>query len=587
MAKRKPKRKRATGAPASPDKAARQAASERNRRAERIAAARPAAVLAAAATDRGQRALHRVLHLLNAGFGELVGGPADTPGDPPLQDMDVSVWHQAPPRRNIHDWRSAATAAAISAEARPIFPVSTIAARLMAVVDVVARGYIPESTGWWYQRTEYGALIFHASEGGELLAQMACRLLAAIPAGDGLAALTVAVEAGALADLDDRRTVLLGVGFDGAPDPEDEAELMRMVAAAPDPDPATLLELAPADKLVPSYLLQTYDQSGGPSVTPGRGGAAPLRQRIWLDGLTNLRTTDRTGDMRRFTEQFGEVIDRWWPYGWDYRTTGKQWDGLVRALEGVSRQRLAYRDRHGVVHGLHVLVFTDYPLAAPSAAALRDANLRGAITLPEGAGKGPSISRAVLQHAGTISGPAQRLAVSWAFYRGRYLSQSGRWTAPTLPRTRQDEQGRYLDSEGRVILDRRGRPSTRFMDSRVILLDAAGVPVAKLEQAARVRNPSLDRAPAFTLDQWRRAAITHPAEDRRAAAKERQRLARGWRDLRDAGIVGLDELPGGHIRPIPPGDVGRSPSPSELRTDHERRTEERRARKQRSDRWGS
>ena len=580
MAKREPKQKQATtGARASSDEAARQAASERNRRAKRIAAANPAAVLAAAATDAGQRALHQVSHLLNAMSLECVDGPADTPGDPPLQDADVSVWHQAPPPRNIYD-RQAAAAAAVSAEARPIFPVSTITARLMAVVDLVGRGYIPDSSGWWYQRTEYGGLIFHAREGGERLDQMACRLLAAIPAGDGLAALTVAVEADALADLDDRQTVLLGVGFDEAPDPEDKAELMRMVAAAvPDPDPATLLDLAPADDLVPSYLLQAYDQSGGPFETQARGGVAPLRQRIWLDGLTNLRTTDRTGDMRRFAVPFGEVIDRWWPYGWDYRTTGKHWYGLVRALEGVSMQRLVYRDRHGVVHGLHVLVFTDYPLDAPSAAALRNTTLRGAITLPKGAGKGPTISRAVLQHAGTISGPAQRLAVAWAFYRGRYLSQNGHWTPPTLPRTRQDEQGRYLDSEGRIIVDRRGRPTTRFMDFGVVLLDAAGVPVAKLSQAARVRNPALDRIPAFTLEQWRRAAITYPAKDRRPAAKERQRLARGWRDLRDAGIVGLDELPGGLIRPIPPGDVGRSPSFRELRADHERRTEERRTEK--------
>ena len=35
---------------------------------------------------------------------------------------------------------------------------STIAARLMAVVDLVGRGYIPDSSGWWYQRTEYGGL---------------------------------------------------------------------------------------------------------------------------------------------------------------------------------------------------------------------------------------------------------------------------------------------------------------------------------------------------------------------------------------------------------------------------------------------
>ena len=337
--------------------------------------------------------------------------------------------------------------------------------------------------------------------------------------------------------------------------------------------------------MVPSYLLQAYDLSGGPLASVGRGGPAPVRQRIWLDALTMIVTTDRTGDLRRFNETLGDMVDRWWPYGWDYQRDS--WATLVRAFVGINAQRFAYHNRAGVLKACHMLVFTDYPLEAPSPKGLRAARVRGVLTQPEGNATGPSISRWSLQHSGTISGEAQRVVATWAFYRGRYLSWTNRegcrrWVAPTLPLTQQDGEGRYLDTKGCVILDKRGKPITRWSDPRVVMVDAAGVPVAKPNQAARIRNPQLDRAPAFTLDMWRSTTRAHPATDKQIAYKERQRLKAAFTEVEAASIFGVEQCPGGTYRLIPPGTVGRSPSKAELLADHERRVEE--ARKHRRDR---
>ena len=239
--------------------------------------------------------------------------------------------------------------------------------------------------------------------------------------------------------------------------------------------------------------------------------------------------------------------------------------------------------------GAHQVVDA-YPVTAPTPRALRAATFRGAITLPEGMARGPSLSRAALEHAGTLSGPAQRLVVAWAFYRGRYLSRATpkgrRFTAPTIPRARRDEQGRYLDADGSVILDKRGRPLERFTDPRVVLLDAAGEPVAMLDQAARDRNPALDRAPAWSLDRWRAETghrpVPRPATSaaRMAATKERRGIVTALDALHAASIVTYEKLPGELYRPVPPGKVGREPNRRELLEAHRRRLDDAKQKRQ-------
>ena len=298
--------------------------------------------------------------------------------------------------------------------------------------------------------------------------------------------------------LDAKPRVLFGADLIGDRlDAEDEAAMLKLATTAePDgPDTAPMLDFGVRDPagLVPPYLLDAYRAGGGASVSRGRGGPAPVRQRLWLHGLTAIEPTDRTGDMRRFGPlAIGKhLIDHLWPYGWDYRRS--DWPSLLNAIRAVNRQPLLYQGPGGVLKEVHLIAFTDYPVTAPDPRALRAATFRGVITLPEGMARGPSLARAALEHAGMLSGPAQRLVVAWAFYRGRYLSRATpkerRFTAPTIPRARRDEQGRYLDADGSVILDKRGRPLERFTDPRVVLLDAAGEPVAKLDQAARDRNP--------------------------------------------------------------------------------------------------
>ncbi len=284
--------------------------------------------------------------------------------------------------------------------------------------------------------------------------------------------------------------------------------------------------------------------------------------------------------MRRFGPlAIGEhLIDHLWPYGWGYQRS--DWPTLLNAIRAVNTQPFRYLGPGGVLKECHLIAFTDYPIGAPDPRALRAATFRWAVTFPEGMARGPSLSRAVLAHTGMVSGPAQRLVAAWAFYRGQYLSRATskgrRFTAPTIPKARQDKQGRYLDAKGEVILDRRGRPTERFSDGRVVLLDASDKPVARVDQAARDPNPALDRAPAWSLDRWRRETGYRRAPgtaSRTTAWKERQRIVAAFEALKADGI--LDFRKDGNLyRPIPPGKVGREPDRQELLKAYRRRLED-------------
>ena len=261
------------------------------------------------------------------------------------------------------------------------------------VMTVMVRAGDPQWTG--EQRPKGGGpdvtagqIVGEVEETGDPLSTVIGEWLKSTPAGD-VSALTAVVEAAGLTDLEARPNVLIGASLSGEVAPDDEAEFLGLGAAPEDEDPASLFALAPGDDrlvLVPSYLLQTYDMSGGPLVSRGRGGPAPVRQRLWLYGLTVLATGDRTGDMRRFRVPAGSVIDAIWPYGWDYQRSS--WPALFNAFEAINRQRLAYRDRLGVEHALHAVLFADYPQRAPSPAALRSAIIRGRCDVAGGCRQG-------------------------------------------------------------------------------------------------------------------------------------------------------------------------------------------------------
>ena len=137
-----------------------------------------------------------------------------------------------------------------------------------------------------------------------------------------------------------------------------------------------------------------------------------------------------------------------------------------------------------------------------------------------------------------------------------------------------------------MILDKRDRPLERFADPRVVLLDAAGEPVAKLDQAARDRNPALDHAPAWSLDRWRRETGYSPAPRpatsaaRWMATKERRRIEAAFEALQADGIVACEKLPGGLYRPVPPGKVRREPNRRELLEAHRRRLDDAKQKRQ-------
>ena len=164
-------------------------------------------------------------------------------------------------------------------------------------------------------------------------------------------------------------------------DAEDEAAMLELATTAePDgPDTAPMLDFGVRDPagLVPPYLLDAYRAGGGASVSRGRGGPAPVRQRLWLHGLTAIEPTDRTGDMRRFGPlAIGKhLIDPLWPYGWDYQRS--DWPSLLNAIRAVNGQPLLYQGPGGILKEVHLIAFTDYPVTAPNPRALRAATFRG------------------------------------------------------------------------------------------------------------------------------------------------------------------------------------------------------------------
>ena len=226
--------------------------------------------------------------------------------------------------------------------------------------------------------------------------------------------------------LDTNRRVLFGADLAGDRiEAEDEAAMLELATTAePDgPDTVPMLDFGDRDHpagLVPVYLLDAYRAGGGPSVSRGRGGPAPIRQRLWLHALTAIEPTARDGSMRWFGPlAIGEhLIDHLWPYGWGYQRS--DWPTLLNAIRAVNTQPFRYLGPGGVLKECHLIAFTDYPIGAPDPRALQAETFRWAVTFPNGMARGPSLSRAALAHTGMVSGPAQRLVAAWAFYRGRY-----------------------------------------------------------------------------------------------------------------------------------------------------------------------
>ena len=436
---------------------------------------------------------------------------------------------------------------------------------------------------------------------GESITQVVCQTSLETPAGRGLTAATVIVET---ANLNEPMTVedkpdkaLLPRSLVGSPDLPAEQQDAERLAGIPELDGEPLLfeNLERLHDLTPAYLIQTQ------ALGANGGAGAPLALRLLLDAW-RLPASDRDGYLRTFDRTVEEVVAGVWPYGYDWKTDN--WKTFLAALNTVTNFTMAYTTEDGTVRRFRPVAFTDWPEWAPRAT-LGGQPVRGLLTLPKGAHKGPSMSRAVLQHAGVLHALALRFVVAWTFYRGKYYFFNGKLAPPSLPCAQQDAAGHYLDRDHRVILDKHQRPITSFKDPRVVLLDEHGLPVPDIKRAGRMPHRALiEKAPAYTLDEW--AGVLFPLANRQAqlarghrvsivqavdlledckvlkpewldTARElspREEWTHGWRRTdQDTNLLSRQHT---RLRLIPVGPWGRSPNKNELQTWYEQYRAEKR-----------
>ena len=387
-----------------------------------------------------------------------------------------------------------------------------------------------------------------------------CEMLRNTPAGGGLNAAVLVVETGELhervSEDPKAHSALFSRSLIGCQDAHDGEEADKLLfgetlGLEPDATSMPLFEDRERSRMQrfmpPAYVIQLYDLGGGRKTS--HGPAAPIEQRVFLD-FWRLPPDDRDGYKHDFDRSVEDVIDNVWPYGYDWKET--EWPRVVEAFNAITDVRLQYTTSEGSVRAFRPETFLDWPEWAPRNI-LGSQRIRGTLTLPDGAAAGPSMSRAVLQHAGTLSGLALRMAIAWTFYRGKYFFQQGRLTAPTMPRTRRNDAGHLLDHSGNVILDMHGKPITRYTDPRVVPLDLDDRPVPTLAQAGRVPNrDALGWAPDLTLNQWRRTLYAHPNDGQRQAVRQsRLAIVRAVDLLVDSGILTAEWFQNG--RPFAPG----------------------------------
>ncbi len=393
------------------------------------------------------------------------------------------------------------------------------------------------------------------------ITDVVCNMLRETPAGGGgLTAAVLVVQAGNLHERISRdekpKSSLFPATMRGLPDitEEDDADLFGE-ASEPEPDATRMplfedREVSRSQRfMTPAYVIQIYDIGGGKETSNGPG--APIEQRIFLD-FWRLPASDRDGYTRDFARRVEELIDCVWPYGYDWKKG--EWPRVVEAFDSITRFKLSYTTDEGSVRAFRPETFRDWPVWAPRNK-LGSQLITGTLTLPEGAAIGPSMSREVLQHAGTLSGLALRLAIAWTFYRGKYFFQNGHLTKPTIPRTRQNRDGHYLDRDGNVIVDKRGVPVKSFKDDRVVFLDNSDHSVGRPREAGRVPNEfAIRKAPALSLDEWRHACYARLAQgDHRHQLARDQRLAivKAVDLLADSGIFRSEWT--ADDKPIEPG----------------------------------
>ena len=288
------------------------------------------------------------------------------------------------------------------------------------------------------------------------------------------------------------------------------------------------------DAMVVPPLLLLYDHTNMPAKSGGHG--APHSMRVWMESTLSISLSQRdyAGRMILNTR---EIISWLWPNG-TFRPV-RHMEHLNRALTAVNNSLIPWRGGYWAA----VLV-RNYPKTP-------DDEILMEIELPPGSGRGPLIHRVVLRGYGVQSAALYRAYLSVAYLWDEFGTHAGKVIQATRPAVLRDDEGSLLDSRGRKIADREGRPIRRWSHPKAVPL------------GEREPNPAASRYPILTeYDLLRMVNATGTDQSRAAkiaARKAFEKMAEDEVITLHSGLRAADGKAG--LRIMPPENWGPDWSP--------------------------
>lgn len=299
--------------------------------------------------------------------------------------------------------------------------------------------------------------------------------------------------------------------------------------------------------------LSLYDRSEG--LSSQRGPGAPMALRVFVEAMTLLWQGERRG-RRRVRLTLRDVRDWLYP-NHPERYEAKRIVGPVRrALSQVDHLRV-----DAILPGAKTSTLwrpvsvTGYPRDSLDSPVIFD------IELPPGSDVGALVDRHALRIAGVKSALKYRALLTLYIEWNRYGTHAGKCIQAKRPRVLRDRNGGLLDVRGNPIIDRRGRPESRW--SKGVYVGADGKPTTA-QGAVREWNPERKRYPIYTNDEL--LTLCYPLRDVTAMSRRRrlQDARRALEYLEKDGYLTLERdalrKDGAHgWRVMPPDGFGPMP----------------------------
>lgn len=229
----------------------------------------------------------------------------------------------------------------------------------------------------------------------------------------------------------------------------------------------------------PCLPLELFELGGGQSVTPGRGGPAPVSLRLFVEAVLSVPVADRDGKPRIFEVAMRGLAQKLWP---EARVQRRNFEALARAAQRLDSLWIPIPSKFSSQPDQCRVVLVTAVRLPEGGKGGDPGQLRFVVDLPLGSARGPIVSPRLNDWAG--SAPAYRgllnLAYRWHHPgKTRYPVRGGNHWLQTEEASRYD---RITDD----LLIETFYPVSAWKNRRRLVFAARRV-LAALEEAGEVR----------------------------------------------------------------------------------------------------